>query len=144
MPPAGPDAILMPSAQEADDMDFWDFFWLIAWSFFLVCYITILFQIVVDLFRDQDLSGWWKAVWIIALLFFPLLTALVYIIVRARSMTERQAVRTRRTRAATDSYITPVTGRGNPAEQIADAKALLDEGAITNEEFQRLKAKALA
>ena len=125
-------------------MDFGDFFWLLIWGFFFVFYLMILFQIIGDLFRDKDLSGWWKALWVIALIIFPFLTALIYLIARGRSMAERQAGEMQRAQAATDSYIQEVAGRSNPAEQIATAKNLLDEGTITQAEFDRLKAAALA
>lgn len=125
-------------------MDFGDFFWLLVWSFFIVCYLMILFQIIGDLFRDRELSGWWKALWIIALIFVPFLTALIYLIVRGRGMAERQAGELQKAQAATDSYIQEVAGRSNPAEQIVTAKNLLDEGTITQAEFDRLKASALA
>lgn len=125
-------------------MDFGDFFWLLVWSFFIVCYLMILFRIIGDLFRDRELSGWWKALWIIALIFVPFLTALIYLIVRGRGMAERQAGELQKAQAATDSYIQEVAGRSNPAEQITTAKGLLDEGTITQTEFDRLKASALA
>jgi type VI protein secretion system component VasK len=125
-------------------MDFGDFFWLLIWSFFIVCYLMILFQIIGDLFRDRELSGWWKALWIIALIFVPFLTALIYLIARGRGMAERQAGEMRKAQAATDSYIQDVAGRSNPAEQIATAKGLLDQGTITQVEFDKLKAAALA
>ena len=125
-------------------MDFGDFFWLLVWSFFIVCYLMILFQIIGDLFRDRELSGWWKALWIIALIFVPFLTALIYLIVRGRGMAERQAGELQKAQAATDSYIQEVAGRSNPAEQIVTATNLLDEGTITQAEFDRLKASALA
>ena len=123
---------------------FWDWFWLLVWTFFFVCYLMVLFQIIIDLFRDRDLSGWWKALWIIFLIIFPFLAALIYLIARGRGMGERQAGQMRRAQAASDQYIQSVAGRSNPAEQIASAKSLLDSGAITQEEFDKLKAKALA
>jgi type VI protein secretion system component VasK len=125
-------------------MDFGDFFWLLIWSFFFVFYLMILFQIIGDLFRDKELSGWLKALWIVALIVVPFLTALIYLIARGRGMAERQAGEVQRAQAATDSYIKDVAGRGNPAEQIATAKSLLDGGAITTAEFDQLKAAALA
>ena len=121
-----------------------DFFWILIWSFFIVCYLMILFQIIGDLFRDKELSGWWKALWIIALIFVPFLSALIYLIARGRGMAERQAGEIRKAQAETDSYIKDVAGRSNPAEQIATAKSLLDQGTITQTEFDRLKASALA
>jgi type VI protein secretion system component VasK len=125
-------------------MNFGDFFWLLIWSFFFVCYLMILFQILGDLFRDKELSGWWKALWVIALIFVPFLSALIYLIARGRGMAERQAGEMKRAQAATDTYIQEVAGKGNPADQIATAKGLLDDGTITQTEFDRLKAAALA
>jgi ABC-type multidrug transport system fused ATPase/permease subunit len=123
---------------------FWDWFWLLVWTFFFVCYLMVLFQIIIDLFRDRDLSGWWKALWIIFLIIFPFLAAIIYLIARGRGMGERQAGEMRRAQAASDQYIQSVAGSSNPAEQIASAKSLLDSGAITQDEFDQLKAKALA
>ena len=125
-------------------MNFSDFFWLLIWSFFLVCYLMVLFQIIGDLFRDKDLSGWWKALWIIFLIIFPFLAALIYLIARGRGMAERQAGAVQNAQAATDQYIQSVASRGNPAEQIASAKTLLDNGTISQNEFDKLKQKALA
>jgi hypothetical protein len=125
-------------------MNFGDFFWLLIWTFVFVMYLMILFQIIGDLFRDKDLSGWWKALWVIALIIFPFLTALIYLIARGRGMAERQAGEVRKAQAATDDYIQQVAGRSNPAEQIATAKNLLDQGTITQIEFDQLKAAALA
>jgi type VI protein secretion system component VasK len=125
-------------------MNFSDWFWLLIWTFVFVCYLMVLFQIIGDLFRDRDLSGWWKAVWIIFLIIFPFLAALIYLIARGRGMAERQAGEVKRAQAETDQYIQSVAGRSNPADQIASAKSLLDSGAITQEEFDKLKAKALS
>jgi len=124
---------------------FWDFFWLLVWTFFFVMYLMVLFQIIGDLFRDKDLSGWWKALWIIFLIIFPFLAAIIYLIARGRSMADRQAGEMRKAQVATDQYIKSVASQGSsPADQIASAKSLLDSGAITQQEFEQLKAKALA
>jgi UPF0716 family protein affecting phage T7 exclusion len=124
---------------------FWDFFWLLVWTFVFVMYLMILFQIIADLFRDKELSGWWKALWIIFLIIFPFLAALIYLIARGRSMAERQAGEMRQAQVATDQYIKSVAAQGaSPADQIASAKDLLDSGAINQQEFEQLKAKALA
>jgi predicted ferric reductase len=125
-------------------MDFGDFFWLLIWSFFFVMYLMILFHIIGDLFRDKELSGWWKALWMIALIIFPFLTAFIYLIARGRGMAERQSVDIQRAQAANEAYIKQVAGHGSPADQIATAKNLLDSGTITPAEFDRLKAAALA
>jgi hypothetical protein len=125
-------------------VDFSDFFWLLVWSFFFVMYLIILFQIIRDLFRDRDLSGWLKAVWMIALIVVPFLTAFIYLIARGRGMAERQAREMADARAATEEYIQSVSGRSGPADEIASAKQLLDSGVITQAEFDRMKEKALA
>jgi hypothetical protein len=123
--------------------NFWDSVWLIFSAFLFVAYLFVMFQVITDLFRDDNVSGFGKAAWIVGLIFLPMLTALVYIITRGSGMAERQRAVVQRAKADTDAYIRQVAGK-SPAEQIADAKALLDAGTITPEEFQRLKAKALA
>ena len=80
----------------------------------------------------------------IALIIFPFLSALIYLIARGKGMAERQAGDIQEAQAATDSYIKQVAGRGNPADQIATAKGLLDQGTISQTEFDQLKAAALA
>ena len=123
--------------------NFWDILWLIASTFFFVAYLIVLFQIIIDLFRDAELGGGSKVVWLLGLIFLPVLTALLYILARGGGMAERQRVAMQRAKSDTDAYIREVAGK-SPAEQIADAKVLLDAGTINPEEFARLKAKALA
>jgi ABC-type multidrug transport system fused ATPase/permease subunit len=123
--------------------NFWDILWLIFSTFVFIAYILILFQIVVDLFRDHELGGGFKALWIIGLIFVPLLTALIYIVARGRGMAERQRAALQRAKSDTEAYIKGVAGK-SPADQIADAKALLDAGTINADEFAKLKTKALA
>jgi len=123
--------------------NFWDLVWLIFSSFIFISYLIILFQIVVDLFRDPELGGGSRAIWIIGLIFLPVLTALLYVLVRGRSMSERQRASVQKARSETENYIREVAGK-SPADQIATAKSLLDAGTITQEEYAKLKAKALA
>jgi len=123
---------------------FWDFFWLLLWTFFIFAYLMLLFHIIGDLFRDEDLSGWAKAAWIIGLIFFPFLIALIYMIARGKGMAERQMDVVYKAQADLDQHIEQVAKRTDPAEQIASAKALLDNGTISEAEFARLKQKALA
>ena len=111
--------------------------------FFFIAYLFILFQVVSDLFRDHELSGFYKAVWIIFLLFIPLLTSLIYLIARGKGMAERHRALVQKNVSATNEYIREVAGK-SPAEQISDAKKLWDEGVITESEYLQLKAKALA
>jgi hypothetical protein len=123
--------------------NFWDLMWLILSTFVFVAYLLILFQIVADLFRDSELGGGSKALWLIGLIFVPMLTALVYVIARGNGMAIRQRAAMERSKSEAESYIRQVAGK-SPAEQIADAKALLDAGTITQEEYAKLKSKALA
>ena len=123
--------------------NFWDFMWLILSTFVFVAYLMILFQIVADLFRDGELGGGSKAVWLIALVFLPMLTALLYVLVRGTGMAKRQRAALERSKTEAEDYIRQVAGK-SPAEQIADAKALLDAGTINQDEFAKLKAKALS
>jgi hypothetical protein len=123
--------------------NFWDLLLLIASTFVFIAYLFVLFHIVMDLFRDTELGGGFKALWMIGLIFVPVLTALLYILARGRGMADRQRAAMQRARSEADAYIREVSGK-SPADQIASAKALLDTGTINQEEFARLKAKALA
>lgn len=123
--------------------NFWDMVWLMISTFFFVAYLIIMFQIVVDLFRDHELGGFAKVLWVIGLIFLPVITAIIYIIARGSGMSRRQLASMERAKAQTETYIKEVAGK-SPAADIADAKALLDAGTITQAEFDRLKAKALS
>ncbi len=124
-------------------MNFWDFFWLLIWSFFFVMYLMVLFQIFRDLFQDPELSGFAKVLWVIGLIVIPLLFALIYVIARGRGMAERRNSAMAQAQAEADQYIRSVATT-SPADQIASAKTLLDNGSISATEFEQLKAKALA
>lgn len=123
--------------------NFWDVVVLMASSFIFIAYLMILFHIVVDLFRDSEMGGGTKALWIIGLIFIPVLTSLIYVLVRGPGMGERQRAAVQRAKSEADAYIREVAAK-SPADQIAGAKALLDAGTINADEFARLKAKALA
>ena len=122
---------------------FWNFIWLFFWSFAFIAYLFALFAVISDIFRDHELSGWLKAVWVIFLVFVPFLTVLVYLIARGRSMAERQARSAQRAEAATTEYIRSVA-KSSPSQEIAKAKELLDAGTLTQAEFDAVKAKALS
>ncbi len=124
-------------------MSFFEAFELIVISFFFVAYLMVLFSVITDLFRDAELGGGAKAVWVVLLIVLPLITSLVYLVVRGGGMAERQASAAHSSKERADEYIRPVAAV-SPADQIKDAKALLDSGAITATEFASLKAKALA
>jgi hypothetical protein len=130
------------------DVSFIDIFWSMLWFFFLFIWIVILVHILTDLFRDHTLSGGTKTLWVLFLVFLPFLAVLVYVITRGKGMAERAAERQRQAQDQFEGYVRSVatTGDGptNPADQIAQAKQLLDAGTIDQAEFDRLKAKALA
>ena len=123
-------------------MDFGDVLWFLFISFAFAAYLMVMFAVITDLFRDHTTSGWVKAIWIVALIFLPLLTALVYLIARGHGMTERSMREAAAVRQQQDAHIREVAGPA-PAEQIAQARALLDAGTISRAEYDRLKDKAL-
>lgn len=122
--------------------NFWDFIWTAFVIFAFIAYLMVLFSIIGDLFRDRALNGWYKALWIIFLIVLPYITALVYLIARGRGMAERQAEAAKAAQDATTAYIRHAAG--GSASEIAAAKALLDEGTITADEYEKLKKKALS
>ena len=124
-------------------MSFWDVLWFIIVAYAFIAYLMLLFSIIGDLIRDKELSGFLKAVWFIALVVLPFLTALVYLIVRGAGMTERSARQVEEMKQRQDAYIRETAGAATPSDQITQAKALLDSGTITEDEYARLKAKAL-
>ena len=128
---------------ESAEMSFWDFIWFIFWMYVLIAYLMVMFQIIMDIFRDHDLGGGAKALWCIGLLFFPIIVALIYLIVRGKQMGVRQMERVRQQQGETEQYIQSVAGR-SPADEISSAKKLLDAGTITQAEFDSIKVKALA
>ena len=125
-------------------MSFWDILWFIIISYVFIAYLMLLFNILADVFRDEELSGAGKAGWTIFLVLVPLLAALVYLISRGSGMAARQHAHIQRQVAEQDDYIRSVAGDQSGTSQIAEAKALLDSGAISQSEFEALKAKALA
>jgi hypothetical protein len=136
-----------PIDKEEQTVDFWSNFWNVIWLFFwifaFIAYLMALFAVIADLFRDRKLNGWWKAVWIIFLVFLPFLTVLVYLIARGRGMGERSQREAKQAQDSANEYIRSVAGT-SPSEEIGKAKALLDAGTITQQEYDAIKAKALA
>jgi uncharacterized membrane protein len=127
-------------------MSFWENFWDIFWWFIYVyaffAFLFALFVIISDIFRDKQLNGWLKAVWLVFLAFLPFLSVLVYLIARGKGLTERAAERSRQNREATNAYIREAAA-ASPTEEIAKAKALLDAGTISPAEFEKIKSSVL-
>ncbi len=124
-------------------MEFGEFLWSLLLIFFMIMYFMILFSVVIDLFRNHQMGGFAKALWIIFLIFIPLISLLVYVIVYGKSMAQRQQTAVVEAQQEQDAYIKQVAGT-SPAEQIAQAQQLLNSGAISQAEFDKLKAKALS
>jgi Phospholipase_D-nuclease N-terminal len=128
-----------------------DFGDVLLWSFWFFIWIAALmvwFRCLFDLFSDHTLSGVAKAGWAVLLIFVPWLGAVIYLIARGRSMSERQMAAIEKQQAEQQKYIKDVASTipaqaPAPADQIASAKSLLDSGTITQSEFDSLKAKAL-
>ena len=125
-------------------MSFWEIVWFIIICYAFIACLMIMFNILIDLFRDKSVSGLGKAIWIACLVLFPLVAALVYLIARGPGMAQRQVDAVNRKLEAQDQYIRSVAVTSSPAEQVAQAKSMLDGGTITQTEYETLKAKALA
>jgi hypothetical protein len=129
---------------------FWDVLWFIFISYLFIAYLMVLFRVIVDIFRDDSTGGFVKALWTLALIFVPFLTLLIYVIAKGRGMAERSMEQMQAARASQEAYIrdvaasSPGTRSATPVEQVAQAKSLLDSGAITSAEFETMKASALA
>jgi len=130
----------------AADYPFLDILWTMIIFFAWVAWIWILIVILGDVFRRRDIGGWAKAAWVIFMIVLPFIGVLTYLIAQHDGMAERQAKQVEQVQQETDTYIRSVAGTGNggSTSEIERAKALLDNGTITQSEFDSLKAKALA
>ena len=118
----------------------WDILIFFAWVIFIWIAITVL----IDVFRRRDISGWVKAVWVVFVVILPWIGVLTYLIVNHSGMAERRTNEARAAQAQFDDYVRQTAGGGGPASEIERAKQLLDRGAITQQEFEAIKAKALS
>ena len=118
----------------------WSMFVFFAW----ILFFWLLFVVFGDLFSRHDIGGWSKALWTVFVIILPFIGIFTYLIIEGKSMGERKAAQMQQMQSDTDSYIRSVAGSNDAAGQIANAKSLLDSGAITQAEFDTLKAKALA
>jgi len=125
-------------------MTFWDIIWFIFLAYVFFAYLMVLFSVIGDIFRNRESSGLVKAVWIVLLILFPIIIVIVYLIIEGKSMAERSAARSQEIQSQQESYIKGVAGHASPADQVAKAKSLLDSGAISQAEYDSMKAKALS
>jgi Phospholipase_D-nuclease N-terminal/Short C-terminal domain len=126
------------------DYPFLEVVWTLIVIFAWVIWFWLLITVFADLFRRHDIGGGKKAVWIIFVILVPFVGVLIYLIANSHSMAERNEKQMRQTQAQTDAYIQSVAGSGGPTAEIERAKGLLDSGAISQAEFDAIKAKALA
>ena len=128
----------------AADYPFLDILWTMLIFFLWVMWFWLLIVIISDLFRRRDIGGGKKTIWLIFILFVPFVGVLAYVLTNSHSMAERNLERARSQQAQMDEYVRATAGSGGAAAEIDKAKQLLDSGAITQAEFDAIKAKALA
>jgi Phospholipase_D-nuclease N-terminal/Short C-terminal domain len=126
------------------DYTFWDALWTLFVFFLWVAWFILLFHIVIDVFRRRDASGFKKFLWLIFILFVPFVGVFIYLIVNSDDMARRNMEQATAQRQEMDEYVRSVATEGGAAAEIERAKGLLDSGAITQAEFDAIKAKALA
>ena len=128
----------------AADYPFLNILWSMIIFFAWVAWIFILIRVIADIFRRHDTSGWGKAAWLVFVIVLPFLGVFIYLIANGDEMGQRDMQQARAAQANMDDYVKSVAGSGGPAAEIDKAKQLLDSGAITQTEFDAIKAKAIA
>jgi hypothetical protein len=123
---------------------FGDALWTMFVFFLWILWFWLLFTVFADLFRRHDISGWGKTGWCVFVILLPFLGVFVYLIAEGRAMGERSAQQAQRYQSQMDSYVRSVAASGSSTDEIAKGKQLLDSGAISQAEFDQIKAKALA
>jgi uncharacterized membrane protein YcjF (UPF0283 family) len=123
--------------------NFTSFLWDVLVIFAFVIWFWLLIVVFGDIFRRRDISGWGKAAWIILVIILPYFGVFIYLIAEHSGMAERNTQQVQAQQAVADQYIRSVSGSGGPASEIETAKNLLDSGAITQAEYDSIKAKAL-
>jgi len=126
----------------ATDYPFLDILWTMVLFFAWVAWIWIAITVFIDIFRRDDIGGWHKAIWVVFVILVPFLGVLVYLIAQHDGMRERTVKQSQTQQQAFDQYVRETAG--GPATEIAKAKELLDSGAITQADYDAIKAKALS
>lgn len=121
-------------------------FWTVMWIFLWVLWLVLLFRIIVDLFRDHEMNGWLKALWLLFLILIPFLGVLVYVIARGKNMGKREIKHAQEQQEAFNSYIRETAGGSakSTADELARLSELRTKGDLTEAEFQQAKQKLLA
>ena len=128
----------------SDDFSIWDVFVSMFWFMLLFAWIMLLFHIIADIFRDRELSGFAKAMWCLFLIFIPWIGALVYLIARGNSMTQRSVEAAKENEANMRAYVRDAAGTTSAADELAKLAQMRDSGTITPEDYEKAKAKVLA
>ena len=128
----------------AADYPFLEVLWTMFVFFAFIIWFWILITVFADIFRRHDTSGFTKVLWIIFVIIAPFLGVFIYLIANHDGMTERNIEKAQAQQAQMDQYVKSVAGSGGAAAEIEKAKGLLDSGAITQSEFDAIKARALA
>ncbi|MFD3946639.1 SHOCT domain-containing protein [Streptomyces sp. NPDC058579] len=131
-----------------DDYPLLNVFWTMLWFFIWIMWLFLLFKVITDIFRDHELHGWAKAGWLILCILLPYIGVLIYVIARGKGMSQRDVKQAKESEAAFQSYIRKTAGTGGEgkghADELARLAELKDKGAITDEEFEKAKAKVLS
>ena len=128
----------------ASSYPFLDVFWTILIFFVWVAWFMVLFRVIGDIFRRHDIGGGAKVLWLIFVIILPFLGVFIYLIAESKGMDERNVERAQASQQQFDAYVRETASSGGAAAEIDKAKQLLDSGAITQAEFDAIKAKALA
>ncbi|MER5274150.1 SHOCT domain-containing protein [Streptomyces sp. NPDC002809] len=134
-----------------DDYPLLNLFWTMLWFFLWIMWLFLLFRVIMDIFRSDDLGGWAKAGWLILALVLPYLGVLIYVIARGKSMGTRDVKEAKERDAAFKAYVRDAAGtsdgggapKSSHVEDLSKLADLRDKGAITDEEYQRAKTKLL-
>jgi hypothetical protein len=124
------------------DINFGELLLLVFEIFIFMMWFWILFVIITDLFRDHELSGWWKAVWVLFLVFVPFITGFIYLIARGHGMAERAAKEQGDAKREFDNYVRE-QAQSSPADELDKLQGLREKGALTDAEFEAQKARLL-
>jgi hypothetical protein len=131
------------TAFAASNYPFLNIFWTILIFFAWVIWIWIAITVLIDVFRRRDISGWGKAAWVVFVIVLPFLGVLIYLIVNHEGMADRSGKEAAASQAQFDDYVRKTAGEGGPAGEIERGKKLLDDGVISQAEFDAIKAKAI-
>ena len=125
-------------------MSFWDIIWFIFIAYVFFAYLMVLFSVIGDIFRNRETSGFTKALWVLLLIVLPFITLVAYLITHGSGMADRSVRQSNAVQAQQEAYVKNLAGTNSPADQVTQAKTLLDSGAISQAEFESLKGKALS